>query len=416
MNNQPDTFENILDNCITAIYEQGKTVEECVALYPTRREELEPLLRLALRLQAARTLQAPSEFRRTSVTRVRNLIAARPRRVAQAAAEPHPLRRAWRRLTASLKARGRVSATLLVGVVLVISLFIGGGTVYASGRALPGDALYPLKRGLETMRLTVSLNDAEDARLYLAFASERLEEVTILLAENRPEHVENALTAYLAQFHEALTFLDANRGLPFEERSALADLAVTAQAHHEAQLAALLEQAPETARPALQRALTFSQAELDQALEMVGGEPGVPTEGPEHQTPWPTPSTWPTALSTPTAWPTPPERPTVHPTPTPWPTPTAWPTPPERPTARPTPTPWPTPSGWPTAWPTPPAWPTAWPTPPAWPTAWPTPPAWPTAWPTPPAWPTAWPTPPAWPTPHARPTLPKPPWPTPPHP
>ena len=391
MNNQ---FENILDNCIIAIYEQGKTVEECVAHYPTRREELEPLLRLALRLQAARTLQASPEFRRTSVTRVRNLITARPRQVTQAAAEPHPLRNAWRRLTTSLKARGRVSITLLVGVVLLISLFIGGGTVYASGRALPGDALYPLKRGLETIRLTISMNDAEDARLYLAFASARLEEVAILLEQNRPEHVETALATYLTQFHKALTFLDANRGLPFEERSALADSVIAAQAHHKEQLAALLNQAPETAQPALQRALAASQAALDQALETIGEEPGEPTEGPEHQTPWPTPSAWPTALPTPTAWPTPPERPTARPTPTPWPTPTAWPTPPEHPTAHPTP----------------------WPTPSVWPTAWPTPPAWPTAWPTPPAWPTAWPTPPAWPTPHARPTLPKPPWPTPPHP
>ena len=75
----PSTFEDILDRCLVAIQEQGKTVEECLACYPAEREALEPLLHLALRLESGRTLKAPPELRRTAAARMRNLIATRPR-------------------------------------------------------------------------------------------------------------------------------------------------------------------------------------------------------------------------------------------------------------------------------------------------------------------------------------------------
>ena len=79
---KPSTrFADILDSCVTAIEEHGKTVAECLAQYPDQREELEPLLHLVARLRAARTLQAPSEFRRTSTLRVRNIAAAEQRRI-----------------------------------------------------------------------------------------------------------------------------------------------------------------------------------------------------------------------------------------------------------------------------------------------------------------------------------------------
>jgi hypothetical protein len=322
MRNPSVLLEDILDDCITAIQKRGKTVADCLARYPAQCEELEPLLRLTVRLQAARTLHAPPEFR-------------------------------------------RVAAMLLVG----------GGTVYASTDALPGDALYPVKRAVEAVQLAMSLNDASDAMLHLAFAARRLDEAAALLEKDRPQDIGQALTGYEAQVESVLVFFGEDSDLSLDEQTALADLLVTAQAHHEARLTVLLDQVPEAARPTIELALMASRTARAQALETLGGEPGKPEDVPTDL-PEPSPQP-PTKVPEPTS--TPAQPPTLTPSPE-APAPTLspqWPTPPE----------WVTPPAWPTGWPTPPAWVT----PSAWPTEWPTPPA----WVTPSAWPTEWPTPPA---------------------
>lgn len=406
MYNTSICFEDILDNCIVAIRELGRTVDDCLARYPDQRAELEPLLRLTVRLQAARTLQAPPDFRRTAAARMHNLVASRPRRAERTAIRTNPLRHVWSGLQAAFRLQ-KAPATVVVGVVVALLLLVGGGTVYAAADALPGDALYPVKIAVETVQLAVSLNDARDAELHLSFAARRLEEAAASLAQDRPGSARQALTDYASQLESALAFFDRDSRLSPEAQVMLANQLVARLPRHEAQLAALLEQSPETDRSAIELALTVSQTGRSLALEVVSGEPGepdlpvaVPT-GPFFTSPlspthtlaptW-TPTQTPTSTSTPTQTPTvTPSLSPARPTSTPWPEPsilTPWP----RPTRRPTnwPTGWPTgaPPGWPTEipWP-PPGWPTAWPT--AWPTGWPT--AWPTEYPT--EWPTEWPMP-----------------------
>nr|HID14815.1 hypothetical protein [Anaerolineae bacterium] len=353
-------FEDILDDCITAIQERGESVADCLVRYPAQREELEPLLRLTIRLQAARTLQAPPEFRRVSTIRVRNVIAARPHRVERVGAKPNPLRYIQRRLQALFGTQRRLPAIATISVVLAIWLLVGGGTVYASAGALPGDALYPVKRAVEAVQLAVSLNDASDAMLHLAFAARRLDEAAALLKEERLQDIGQALTDYEAQVGSVLAFFDEDSDLSPDEQALLADLLATAQAHHEARLTLLLDQVPGAARPAIELALTASRAARDQALEVVGGRPGRPedlpeppvdvlTVPPEASPQPPTEVTAPTTVPTQPPTPTPlPEPPTSIPSPEPsipvpsperpeWPTPSGWPTPPETPE-------WPTPS------------------------------------------------------------------------
>jgi hypothetical protein len=351
MHNPSTRFEDILDDYVTAIQEQRKTVAECLAQYPDLREELEPLLRLTVRLQAARTLQASPELRRVSPIRVRNLVAAWPRRVERAITIPNLPRVVYRRLQAVFSTWRKLPAAVTIGVVFAAWLLVGGGVVYASTDALPGDVLYPVKRTVESMQLAVSRNDASDARLHLAFASMRLDEVAALLEKGRPQDIEPVLADYEAQVRLVLSFFSYDRGLSPDEQATLADLLVTAQAHHEAQL------------------LTTSRAAHDQALEVLAGEP-TPTVSP---TPPPVPTQLPTEPSTPTPVPTQPptepSAPTAVPTQPPTELSTATPVPTTPPTEPPTPTPvatqppTPTPSPEPTEWPTSPGWPTEWPTP-----------------------------------------------------
>lgn len=61
------------------------------------------------------------------------------------------------------------------------------GVALAAQHAVPGDLLYGLKRGTESLRLQVARGDVADGRLHLAHAEERLEELTAMHADGPGE-------------------------------------------------------------------------------------------------------------------------------------------------------------------------------------------------------------------------------------
>ena len=200
-------FQDILDRCIVAIQSREKTVEQCLALYPARQKELAPLLQLASRLQAARALKAPPEFRRTAPTRMKNLIAARPRRPHPPLPTilPQPLLTAWKKLPAAL----------LIGAAIALCLLVGGAAAYASAGALPGDLLYPIKtRLVEPLRLAISPDNTRDTALHLTFATTRIQEIDALRAKNRPQRIEQALIGHAAHLESAMVLLGRSSDLP----------------------------------------------------------------------------------------------------------------------------------------------------------------------------------------------------------
>ncbi len=71
-------FEDILSSCIDALG-QGATIEECLARYPTHAEELAPLLRLTLSLQASAKPQLSDQ----QFTQGRSAVAAAAQRAQQ---------------------------------------------------------------------------------------------------------------------------------------------------------------------------------------------------------------------------------------------------------------------------------------------------------------------------------------------
>ena len=80
---------------------------------------------------------------------------------------PHP-RRPWVQPRFALA--GALAAVLLAGAL-----------VLASGSALPGDALYPVKRGTEWVELALTVGQEAKGRRHLALARTRAEEVRALL-------------------------------------------------------------------------------------------------------------------------------------------------------------------------------------------------------------------------------------------
>ena len=84
-------------------------------------------------------------------------------------------RRRWRDL------RRPIVAAVAVATVFFILM---GTSVWLSKRALPGDALYGVKRASEDARISVTHGDAAKGKKYLQFASDRLAEISKLIGRS----------------------------------------------------------------------------------------------------------------------------------------------------------------------------------------------------------------------------------------
>ena len=75
-------------------------------------------------------------------------------------------------------ARWRYSARAAMASALASTLIGTTGMAVAAQAALPGDLLYGVKLGTESVRLAFAATDVEAGRLHLAFARERLDEIS----------------------------------------------------------------------------------------------------------------------------------------------------------------------------------------------------------------------------------------------
>ncbi len=334
------------------------------------------------------------------------------------------------------------SVAKAAGLVLACVAWLligGGGIVYGAAQSLPGNTLYPLKRGAEMLQIATAFDTIDRAALHLLFAERRLDEAARLIQKNRFNDVNQALNNYENQLQAAVLLLYTQENLTTGQRAILTELVVAAQAEHETQLADLLAGSPETAGAVIESALEFSRAGRDAALQAKDRESNneetnppptrLPAILPELASPPPLPALTATLTSTaaplpasaPTSTPTPSPTSTATPVPTFTPSPTATPTftpsPTASPTFTPSPTATPTFTPRPTAIPTftPSSQPISTPIPPTnvpaptpspdpregwyWPEEWPwpeTPDDWPDHWPwlqKPPGWPDHWPWP-----------------------
>ncbi|MCB0102097.1 MAG: hypothetical protein H6635_06930 [Anaerolineales bacterium] len=165
-----------LEFCLREI-EEGGDLETAVTRFPEFKDELLPILETSVK---ARAMAAP-EPSQDAVRRSRS-------RVMQRAAELREMRIVVpQRRAIPLFQRLAISFTLAA-----VFLLSGNGLLSASASALPGEQLYPVKRGWESVRLFF-IFDAE-ARELLAneFENERLHEASELLVEGRHEVIEFA--------------------------------------------------------------------------------------------------------------------------------------------------------------------------------------------------------------------------------
>lgn len=171
-------FDLILDECIRRL-SRGDTVEDCLASYPQVQADLEPQLRLIARLARA------YDFTPSLASKVRGrerviaeLRALERRRVAA--------RVPWRPAMFRWPPRWAAAVVSLI----VIMLASGAATVAAAGGALPGEALYPVKRAAEQARLSTEFSQPAKVQLHVQHAERRAEEINKLVRRGRFAEVE----------------------------------------------------------------------------------------------------------------------------------------------------------------------------------------------------------------------------------
>ncbi len=78
-------------------------------------------------------------------------------------------------------------ATALLAVVIAISL-VGGASIASEG-SLPGDTLYPVKKAAEKVEKILATNEEAKIKVGVKHARRRLEEVRVLVAENKENKI-----------------------------------------------------------------------------------------------------------------------------------------------------------------------------------------------------------------------------------
>lgn len=173
-----------------------------------------------------------------------------------------------------------------IATTLTAALIGGAGAAWASSHALPGDALYGLKRGLENVQLDLARGDTAKGREHLEQAERRLGEAEALAAgedarspQNR-SRIAGALadmdTAAAAGTNELLAaYADTGDAEPLR----LLDRFAAEQRERLADLAALLDPALRARVRSLADALRDLQARVE-ALLPAGSTTGVAALGP----------------------------------------------------------------------------------------------------------------------------------------
>lgn len=148
--------------------ERGEAIEQILARYPEATADLRPILETAVLLSQTHlqpSIEAKNRSRQAFLAQAAGM---------KTAPAPHPPL-LW-----------RLRQLLLpVASLLLLLLSLGAGLVAVSSSAIPGDALYRVKRQAEAVRLSLTADPATQEDLLEQFNQERIREIRALLRANR---------------------------------------------------------------------------------------------------------------------------------------------------------------------------------------------------------------------------------------
>lgn len=168
-----DELFRAFDECLSAL-EAGASLESALARYPHLTAELRPMLQAAQAARPTEILRVPKQSEDAS----RQRFLARARELKQ-------------KRTGALAWWPSLSFSLRLVMFLLVLVFGGWGATAASASALPGEGLYPLKRAVEQIQVSLAA-EAQRAQLQAEFNARRLAEIQALLEQRREAEVEFA--------------------------------------------------------------------------------------------------------------------------------------------------------------------------------------------------------------------------------
>ncbi|HSM72706.1 MAG TPA: DUF5667 domain-containing protein [Anaerolineales bacterium] len=178
-------LHDVLELCLSDL-EQGSDLDVILSRHPDQADELRPILKTS------------ALARNMSVSPPTDEVVKRNRaKLLQHAAVMREEKRTpafWMSLPDTLL---RSFVALMVVVVFLVS---GANLVRASAAALPGDGLYPVKRGWEKVSLFFTFDAEERETLAFEYELERLDELHALFANGRQVDVE--FSGYLTEKDE----------------------------------------------------------------------------------------------------------------------------------------------------------------------------------------------------------------------
>ena len=254
-------FEDILVQCIEDIKAGRSSIEDCLNRYPSVREQLEPLLKIAL------GIREPADVRPSAGFKIR----ARAWLTDQMHGEQAATKRPWFhfggriRPVPYLKRFSMSTAGIILTVVVAISA-LGAGTAYASQSSLPGDTLYSVKLATEQAGMMLLRDDVTRAERALGFADKRMREMEALAQKGRSQDLEVAVEQYAYALNMTLAMIEqaADRGLATENIMALV---AEAAARHLSILDEVWDMVPEEAKAAITHARNVSETGRENALK-----------------------------------------------------------------------------------------------------------------------------------------------------
>lgn len=165
---------NALENCLQEI-ENGADLESILKQYPEFASELRPILKTARKAQQIQT----SEPKPEAFWRGRAKVMGR---AAELLSASQPIKR-----QSNLPLYSRLAISFALAFLFLLS---GVGLFSASASALPGERLYPVKRGWEDVRLFLIFDQEARGLLQGEFENERLHEVNELLTQGRNANIQ----------------------------------------------------------------------------------------------------------------------------------------------------------------------------------------------------------------------------------
>ena len=246
-------FEDILVQCIEDIKTGRSSIEDCLDKYPSMREQLEPLLKIALGIRKPPDVKPSSAFK----------VKARVWLMEQIHSGQAVTKWPWSRYESRVKPihyirRFSMSMASVILVIVVALSALGAGTAYAAQASLPGDTLYPIKLATEQAGMMLVRDDVARAERALSFADKRVREMVALAEKGRPQDLGLAVEKYGYALNMTLAEVEraGDRGLATGNITALV---AEATARHLLVLDEVWDMVPDEAKTAITHARNVSE-------------------------------------------------------------------------------------------------------------------------------------------------------------